>query len=176
MAGVWTNNYKGYKSAAVLGYTKDGWSTVLNVNGTAIGDFAGPHIWSPLNQLSNGAYGGVRLGSGQGVTPAATDINLNAPIGSNVAYVAQSVTAVTYDAETYTASRSYSMTVRNNNSAPVTITEYGLFWLADDTPTSASASRHALMYHGTFDSPITLNQYDTAILELTVSITLDELV
>lgn len=170
MSGVWTNNYAGYKASAALGLIKDGWATVINTSGTSI-SYSGPGTYSPVQGQSFGASGTIRLGTGANVTPSATDVNLVTPLTASAAsFLGITARGLIYDPDTRTVTQKYTMTLRRDAESPITITEYGLFWAY------GASSGYAMMYHGTFDSPITLNQYDTAVFELEVSVTLDELV
>lgn len=192
--GVWTNNLKGLLRVNAYGLAWPGIATITNTAGTVLqGDV-------PVGSGSDGAYethivgaltglafyrdrvGGyyrdgsrnllLRFGSGTSV-PAATDVNLNQEL-AGLTRVAITNGTRTFNKETGVISRPVSLTVQNPSTTPAVIREWGIFSEATYSYNSANSETITYMlYRELLDSPVTLNQYESAKLELTVTLTLD---
>ncbi|MBE6997487.1 MAG: hypothetical protein E7427_04875 [Ruminococcaceae bacterium] len=194
MAGLWTNNWRGIKNLMLLGAVAPGLSTVVDANGTEItfypnSDF-GVVALPPLNNHAMGAPGikgrtsqpgtQVLLGTGGAVSPAVGDYRLAAYPGS-LAYLSMRNSGLTVSTAEGTASRSYTLTVQNQSSGAMTLTEWGLFlcpvYMRVDSalqyPTRIT-DHPVLVYHAALDTPLTLQSYEAATLTLTLELTLDD--
>lgn len=185
MAGVWTNNWKGIKNWMLLGPNnedadlKSGWDTIKNLSGTVLtGTLASssyaPAI-SPVGRFINyndGNYSSpssqsnnaIVFGSGNG-TPDASDYCLGAKWTSNISRVSLSQSA-SYDDTTHTKTKTVTCTVQNTGSSAVTIREWGI-------ETSVNRST-VLLYRALLDTPVTLQQYESATFTCTISMQLTD--
>lgn len=192
--GVWTNNLKGLLRVNAYGLAWPGIATITNTagtvrqedvtidaNGSGIG-FDESHISGPLTGLafSNGRFPWtasdpalfLRFGSGAS-TPAVTDVNLNQEM-AGLTRVAITNGTRTFNKETGVISRPVSITVQNPNTTPAVIREWGIFdWVRSLNVGNVRETDVYLLYRELLDTPVTLNQYESAKLELTVTLTLD---
>lgn len=175
MSGVWTNNWRGLKNLMLLGCYKDGLTTMRTPGGNA-----------PIsNQTDNETVGGVspftaynysfggyiRFGTGTG-TAAATDTTLAAPTPNTFSIVTYQNGACTYDVENGSASRVIKCTIQNSSQSDnITITEFGLF---SYVLRGTSAHNAVMVYHEFLSTPVTLVPQQTAVLELSLSMTLSD--
>ena len=194
MAGLWTNNWRGIKNLMLLGAVAPGLSTVVDANGTEITFYPtsdyGVVVLPPLNNHTLGAPGiqgktyqagaQVLLGTGGAVSPAAGDYRLAAYPGS-LAYLSIRNGGLTVNTAEGTARRSYTLTVQNQSSGAMTLTEWGLFVCPVYMRVGASGSSPVritdypvLVYHAALDTPLTLQSYEAATLTLTLELTLDD--
>lgn len=176
--GVWTNNWLGLKNAMLLGgnLIQSGLNTIYSLTGSAISinssDSSGFVTVSPLSPLipsydgsTNSGFLALMVGSGTNL-PTAQDYALGAPITSGIAVAAITQSDYNVNVAASTASRSYTFTVQNTGALPLTITEFGMVVrvVRDST----------LIYHELLDSPVTLNQYESATLTVTVTMELND--
>lgn len=176
MAGVWTNNWKGIKNMMLLSEAKSGWSTIKGLTGSDISSSASgrQNVVSPAGIYVNGNsanYGGagypaqnaIVFGSGSG-TPAASDYCLGAKWTSNISRVSLSQSE-SYDDATHTKTKTVTCTVQNTGSAAVTIREWGI---------EAYPGAVCLLYRALLDTPVTLQQYESATFTCTISLRLTD--
>jgi hypothetical protein len=179
MAGVWTNNWKGIKNAMLLGMAsadyRSGWSTVLDLNGNSRGNYTVYQVVSPVGQYYNsntgsgatGSYSPNRnaivFGSGNG-TPAASDYCLGAKWTSNISRVSLSESD-SYDDTTHTKTKTVTCTVQNTGASAVTIREWGI---------EGYVGTPVLLYRALLDTPVTLQQYESATFTCTISMRLTD--
>ncbi len=183
MAGVWTNNWKGVKNWMLLGpyYSteavfRSGWDTMRDLNGQVLsgyGNYGYPYPVSPVGNFANSNEGGggttgasnaVVFGSGVG-TPDASDYCLAAKWTSNISRVSLSQSA-SYDDATHTKTKTVTCTVQNTGSAAVTIREWGIEGYV--------IGQHVLLYRALLDTPVTLQQYESATFTCTISMRLTD--
>lgn len=192
--GVWTNNLKGLLRANAYGLAWPGIATITNTVGTVLqgdvpvgsgGDGAyETHIVGALTGLAfhlsrlGGFYRDgsrnllLRFGSGTSA-PAVTDVNLNQEL-SGLTRVAITNGTRTFNKETGVISRPVSITVQNPSTTPAVIREWGIFCgttYSYNSPNSETIMY--MLYRELLDTPVTLNQYESAKLDLTVTLTLD---
>ena len=180
MAGVWTNNWKAVKNYFLLGGLvadiRSGWSSITKLDGSIVTTGAGyPTILSPVgrygnvndaaNSYSNGPYNAIVFGSGSS-TPAATDYCLGAKWTSNISRVSLSQSE-SYDDATHTKTKTVTCTVQNTGSAAVTIREWGI-------ESAVYGSERFLLYRALLDTPVTLQQYESATFTCTISLRLTD--
>lgn len=181
MAGVWTNNWKGVKNWMLLGSygsnstnVRPGWDTITDLNGsiitgssnyytcvTPVGGYANSN--SPVQSNSSSANA-IVFGSGIG-TPTASDYCLAAKWTSNISRVSLSHTN-SYDDATHTKTKTVTCTVQNTGSAAVTIREWGIEAIV--------AGSYVLLYRALLDTPVTLQQYESATFTCTISMQLTD--
>lgn len=195
--GVWTNNLKGLLRVNAYGLAWPGIATITNTAGTVRQEDASG---SNYNQTENYGlvsvpivgnitaltfcrdyypYGAnsrrslaIRFGSGTSV-PAVTDVNLNQEL-AGLTRVAITNGTRTFNKETGVISRPVSITVQNPSTTPAVIREWGIFTGISWATQPASVSNELYMlYRELLDTPVTLNQYESAKLDLTVTLTLD---
>lgn len=182
--GVWTNNWKGIKNWMLLGpyqassVYRSGWDTIKNISGTVLTNNQGnyPLVVSPVGkygnsnvpgQSSDGISNAIVFGTGN-ATPDATDYCLAAKWTSGISRVSMSQTD-SYDDATHTKTVTVQCTVQNTGSTPVTIREWGI-----ETEVLATGVQHVLLYHALLDTPVTLNQYESATFTATISLRLTD--
>jgi len=179
MTGTFTNNWHGLKNAMLLGgYYQNGFSTVYNTNGQRLNgqdsSYSSRRLAS-LISLINNAYTtindriSVRLGTSD-TTPLASDYNLGTPWSSNISYVSASATTPSFDSTTHKVSRTYTLTIQNTAAATTTVREFGLFTVLSATTNSGDV----MLYRGILEEPVTLRQYESATIEFTIEMTLDD--
>lgn len=173
MAGVWTNNWKGIKNAMLTGGDmRSGWSTVKDLTGATLsGSFSYQH--SPMNAYANmntaSSSGNnyrsnvIVFGTGVG-TPNASDYCLAAKWTANISRVSLSALDSLDDA-THTKTKTITCTVQNTGSADVTIREWGI---------ECYANAPVLLYRALLDTPVTLQQYESATFTCTLSLRLTD--
>lgn len=195
--GVWTNNLKGLLRVNAYGLAWPGIATITNTTGTVRqedvdssnnsqsqdDDLASTPIVGNITALTfcrdYYPYGSnarrslaIHFGSGTS-TPAVTDVNLNQDLLA-LTRVAITNGTRTFNKETGVISRPVSITVQNPSTTPAVIREWGIFTGVSLTIKSASVTNELYMlYRELLDTPVTLNQYESAKLELTVTLTLD---
>lgn len=175
MAGAWTNNWEGIKR--IVATNKASAGTLINTGGgqvttdPATNYIAKPSM--PMDNVSGNSNGGaglvaLRIGGEQSsVTPSASDYNIYGPITSGITYVNVTNGTITYDTETGIAERTDSVTIQNTAAGAKTVYEWGLF----GTYRAASGSSYNdiafLLYRGTLDTPVTLQQFETITITFT---------
>ena len=178
--GVWTNNWKAIKNFALLGGAladiRSGWDTIKTLSGASITSGAlYPMILSPVGNYSNynsaynasgstNPYNVIVFGTGN-TTPMATDYCLGAKWTSSISRVSLSQSA-SYDDATHTKTKTVTCTVQNTGSAAVTIREWGI--------ETQVAGQSVLLYRALLDTPVTLQQYESATFTCTISMRLTD--
>jgi len=166
MSGAWTNNWQGLKNSMILGsVSRSGVATVYNTSGALV--YAG-YIVSPLYPTRNsftpsGSYNAIRFGTSD-TTPEATDIDLGNAWSSGINYVSESHTGITWNGAK--ATRTFHVTVQNTAAATVTVREWGLF--------CQTSNGYAMLYRGILDSPVSIAQYESATISVTVELTISD--
>ncbi len=168
--GVWTNNWQGVKNALLCGFVRRDWSSVFDAGGNLIQRYQGG---LPLTEFSNANSVGSTnpvLVFGTGIRPpAATDRALASKWSSGISRVAVENGELLFDETTHTASRLVKATVQNTGSSPVTVTEWGIAGCGYRNGTC-----EVLLYRALLDSPVTLQQYESATLSVTVTVQLTD--
>ena len=181
MAGVWTNNWRGVKNLMLIGADVHGLSTIINTSGAEVD--ASPkndrtyYYLSPIGAYSANSMTCVRFGTGENVSPSPSDYRLE-QTASGLSYLSASNGAATVDLLNGTISRVITVTVQNTNPEPITLTEWGItgyviYAMASSTSSSTVGSA-VLIYHATLSSPVTLQQYEAATFDLTLTMALDD--
>lgn len=178
MAGAWTNNWEGIKRIVATNMTSAG-TVVLTSGGRMTEAFADGQTkpsmpMDALLQGSTASLGYVVLiigGEQSSVTPSASDYNIYGPITSGITYVSSSNGAITYDPDTGIAERTSSVTIQNTEAGAKTVYEWGLFGAVNTTYKSGSKTytrkNDFLLYRGTLDTPVTLQQFETITITFT---------
>lgn len=178
MAGVWTNNWRAFRNIMVMGAHHNGLSTITNISGVTVADQSGHNITalSPMgvynNEFaSNNALNCIRVGTGS-TAPAATDYNLEAP--ASVQYLSIATLDPVYNDSLGTMSRTIVLSVQNQGSNNISIREWGIFGAIRQVVYNPTTIASALLYREVLDSPVVLAQYQTATIQVTVSLTLSD--
>lgn len=188
--GVWTNNLKGLLRVNAYGLAWPGIATITNTAGTVLqSDISFPFSDSTAEVHHVGALTGLafypgrsggtttrsllfRFGSGTSA-PAMTDVNLNQEL-AGLTRVAITNGTRTFNKETGVISRPVSITVQNPSATPAVIREWGIFsGVAHSNNGANSEGSIYMLYRELLDTPVTLNQFESAKLDLTVTLTLD---
>ena len=180
MSGIWTNNWRGYKNAMLLGRYKEGLTTVVDTSGNPISFSENLNDtvtgYSPFGAFHTNSYFTARavFGTGSG-TPAATDNTLFNRASDSVLSVTNIENgAVTYDVPGGSAERTVRVTVQNRSTTEsITLTEWGIVLTLYYSPGDRRGS-YTLVHHAMLDTPVTLIPQQTAVLELTLSVTLSD--
>ena len=170
--GVWTNNWQGVKNAMLCGFVRNGWSTVRDENGNLVDGYNGA---MPMGSYQNvnaasSTYPALIFGTGT-AAPAATDLGLSHKWTSGISRVAIVNGTLSYDDSTHTASKVVKATIQNTGVNPVTVTEWGIVGRAWR---GSSSYPDILLYRALLDSPVTLNQYESATLSATITVQLTD--
>ena len=178
MAGTWTKNWRAFRNIMLMGSHHNGLSTLRKPDGAAVNDLYSSLVYasSPLGTYSNetlqySSTNYVRVGTGD-TAPAATDYNLAA--AASISYLSCATGAPVYDDNLGTVTRTITLAVQNQNSASVTIKEWGIFGTLHTLGYANPPEASVLLYREVLDSPVTLAQYQAATLELTVNLTLTD--
>lgn len=202
--GVWTNNWRGYKNAMLLGAVHDGLTTMHVLSGDVVPNnspvSSGIRPLSPFSRydrinsdlaVSESATSFfpktclVILGTGSG-TPAAADVDMftriNNYTSTGLNQVSISAGAVTWgDSEDATSSRTITLNLYNGSANPITITEWGLVGSLLTETGSAYPNivqynyrKLVLLYHEMLDAAVTLASAQSATMELSLSIELSD--
>lgn len=166
--GVWTNNWTAVKNTMLLGGIYPGLNTLQFSDGTTLARRSDNSTYTasptaPTDLLT------IRLGVGTN-TPSAGDYSITSP--SNFNYLSVSANDPVYDLSTATITRSTIVTVQYAGNGSITLTEWGLFLPVYAGGNYGSTLGSFLAYRELFDSPIVIQQYQAAALELTISLTL----
>ena len=168
--GVWTNNWQGVKNALLCGFVRRDWSSVYDANGNLIQRYQGGLPLTDYTNSNSASSTNPVLIFGTGVrTPAATDRALASKWTSGISRVAVDNGEMLYDETTHIASRTVRATVQNTGSSPVTVTEWGIAGTGYRNGTC-----EVLLYRALLDSPVTLNQFESATLSVTISVQLTD--
>ena len=170
--GVWTNNWQGVKNVLLCGFVRSGWSTIYDAEGNLITRYEGA---LPLNDFTNGntaSGSSPALIFGTGTrAPAAADRALASKWTGNISRVAVVNGEIQYDAATHTATRQIKATVQNTGVNPVTVTEWGI---TGRGVRGTNNYPEILLFRALLDSPVTLNQYESATMSMTISVQLTD--
>jgi len=177
--GVINKNWLGIKNSMLLKgyggsgkYYKAGVTDVIDTTGAtavahSITSLLGDNL---VNSSSTSAEAlTVRFGTSN-TPPTGEERNLGSPWTNNLKYVKTTRSNLTWNGNT--ASRTYTVTVQSEASGSEVIREFGLF--CHGIRTSSSNGCDILLYHEILDEPITLNQFETATISFTVSMTFTE--
>lgn len=173
MSGVWTRNYTNMLAGALGGggvepstgsanYSNNNLSLHQRDNGYTRYVYSAWTYFQKFPQLQNVGYGNAnadqpRLLFGTGTTaPTYDDWKLETP-NTNFTLSQNNITVDSYgyNATNHSYYSTRRFVVQYTGSAEITITEFGLFCYS------------SLMYREVFDTPITLNQYESVVLEFT---------
>ena len=176
MAGAWTNNWEAIKR--IVATNKASAGTLINTGGgqvtsdPATNYSAKPSM--PMDNVSGNSNGGVALvalrigGEQSSVTPSASDYNIYGPITSGITYVNVTNGAITYYPGTGIAERTDSVTIQNTAAGAKTVYEWGLFGTYRAASGNSSYNDIVfLLYRGTLDTPVTLQQFETITITFT---------
>ena len=170
--GVWTNNWHGVKNALLCGFVRSGWSTVYDQDGNLMTRYMGALPLSDYRNANSSINAEPALIFGTGLsTPAATDRALSSKWVNGISRVAVSNGGLSFDETTHTASRIIRATVQNTGSLPVTVTDWGIVGYA---VRGTGQSADILLSRELLNSPVTLQQYASATLSVTVSVQLTD--
>lgn len=178
MAGVWTNNWRAFRNIMLMGSHHNGLSTVVNTDGVTVADRFNENIsatspvgvyFTDLSGTNSG--GGIRLGTGN-TPPSATDYNLESSAPLN--YLTCATTTPVYNDQDGTITRTVTISVQNQTGNPVTIREWGVYGTVRTVVYYSNAVTTALLYREVLDSPVTLANYQTATVEVTLTLTLTD--
>lgn len=169
--GVWTNNWRALKNAYLLGgVVREGWSSVRKPDASLVGGV--DYINSPISRTynTNSYVNGddvmvIIFGTGT-ATPLATDTSLQAKWTTGISRVSVENGELSFNDETFTVSRTYKATIQNTGATAVTVSEWGI--------TVDEHANEVLIYRALLDAPVTLRQYESATLELTVRMSLSD--
>lgn len=178
MAGVWTNNWRAFRNIMLMGSHHNGLSTVVNTDGVTVADRFNENVTatSPLGVYSNdqsttNSAGSIRLGTGN-TAPAASDYNLES--SATINYLTCATTAPVYNDQDGTITRTVTISVQNQSGSPVTIREWGVYGAVRTAVYYSNLVATALLYREVLDSPVTLANYQTATVEVTLTLTLTD--
>jgi len=174
MAGAWTNNWEAIKR--IVATNMMGAGALINTGGGQVTAAFRPHSGKPSMPMDD-IYGNasvsssnitLRIGGEQSaVTPSASDYNIYGPITSGITYVNVTNGAITYDPDTGIAERTDSVTIQNTAAGAKTVYEWGLFGGIYYASGNNSYVAEFLLYRGTLDTPVTLQQFETITITFT---------
>lgn len=176
--GVWTDNWQAIKNTLLLGNVRPGMNTLVDLSGTtrsASNQETRLYVTSPFGMYSTSdGYGtGVLFGSGT-AAPAAADYTLADRIPSGrLSQIAAVNAPLVCDPALGTAEKTVYVTVQCRYASGITIREWGIWAYCDMTTNNYGDSGRYLVYRGLLDTPLTLQENETATLALTLSLTLD---
>ncbi len=176
--GVWTNNWRALKNTMLLGSFMPGLNTLITTGNTVVTARPPDQPLRPISPMTayqaspSYAYCNfIRLGIGTAL-PAATDYSLSpAP---SVDYLSAANDALVYDVAAGTASKTVKLVVQNVGPAAVTLTEWGILNRVGYDTAYSLCTGDLLLYRALFDSPVTLQPYQSATLTLTITLTLSD--
>ena len=178
MAGVWTNNWRAFRNIMLMASHHNGLSTFKKTDGSTAADKYNEEMMatSPLGTYSNdenssNSENTIKIGTGN-TAPAATDYNLASR--ANVSYLTISFSNPTYNDQTGVLTRTITLSVQNQSGGSITIREWGIFGHVRTSEYYSSAYAEALLYREVLDSPVVLANYQTATIQVTVSLTLSD--
>lgn len=172
MAGAWTNNWEAIKRIVATNKTSAG--TLINTGGGQVTADFSPHSNKPsmpMDDVSSdesvsSSYVALRIGGEQSsVTPSASDYNIYGPITSGIRYVSVTNLGIWVEDGAYT--RKCSVTIQNTGTGAKTIYEWGLFGGIYCANGNIPFVAEFLLYRGTLDTPVTLQQYETITITFT---------
>ncbi len=188
MAGVWTRNYTNYMASFLGGanLTADGGGATYSSNNLSVRTYDGNyHAFGSANfpgqfpYMSQITYrvpgrpyytqpGGAIICFGTGDTaPTYDDYTIESGVSNfTVSQANVLVSKFVYDSEAHTYSTTYRFVCQYTGSSPVTLKEMVLgcqMWFSSDY------RYDGIFYREVFDEPITVNQYESVVIELTQS-------
>lgn len=179
MAGVWTNNWRAFRNIMLMGSHYNGFSTITTVNGTSLSNrysdafvAATPMGKYGISYTDSTAPCTLRLGTGN-AAPTAADYFLTSE--ANVSILSIVTTDPSYDTETRTMTRVFSLSVQNQTAVNITIQEWGIIGAIRVLGYSASNIANCLLYHEVLDNGVTLAPLQAATLTLTMTLTLTDI-
>lgn len=179
MAGVWTRNYSNMLAYQLsgAGYECDYYNadyatnnlTVKLTNGSIRkAQGSGGVIYFPKGSYSSWAYGNnytsggqlsMQVGTGD-TEPTYEDYVLEVPSSNfTISQNGLLVSKFVWDATAKTFATTVRFVVQYTGSSEITVKEFGIF--------CATQWGSALIYREVFDEPITLNQYESIVLDVT---------
>ena len=182
--GVWTNNWQAMQNIMLMGANHAGFSTIYDMQGQVLADRIGTNTmttaYSPManygNNISANTQTPCRIVFGtSGTTPSVGDYNVGGPITSDFSYLSLQNVSFTSDVSNGTLTRVIRQTVQYTGNDSLTLREWGVVvrYLTGLSSTGASASgTDIFLYHELLDTPMTLTQYQSATLDLTLTVTL----
>lgn len=187
MAGVWTRNYSNGLACALGGgnINSVSWNAYYGDQNIAVRSWEGNYHKASGNfpiycwggnaggaiyvqsgtQGSNSTNPYIQFGTGD-TAPTYDDYTLEEPVTSNFT-ISQSNVSVEehkWDATNHKYYSTRRYVVQYSGASPITIKEIGLFGAISD-----NYDKPCLVYREVLDTPITLNQYESIIIELTQS-------
>ena len=183
--GVWTNNWQSVINTMLMNTSKPGMNSIVLANGTAWAESNDNILmWSPMTYYANYPYSSgignsyrngpiIRVGK-SGTTPTAADYALGDEVtagysGHECSYLSTINVDTIPDQANGTLTRIIRTTVQYALSGTITLREWGLFIPAGDSSFST-----ILIYHELLDSPVTLQSYQSATIELNLVLTLSD--
>lgn len=183
--GVWTNNWQSVINTMLMNTSKPGMNSIVLANGTAWAESNDNILmWSPMTRYDNitcssGVVNAnrycpiIRVGK-SGTTPTAADYALGDEVtagsyGMECSYLSTVNTDTIPDQANGTLTRIIRTTVQYVLSGTITLREWGLF-----IPAGESSTNSVLIYHELLDSPVTLQSYQSATIELNLVLTLSD--
>jgi len=182
MNGTWTNNWRALKNLYLLGNIEDGMDTLTSYSGSTLPDSL-PNLLlratTPMGAYSINAsdgYNTFRFGSST-QTPSASDYHVISQV--DVTKLSVSNEALTYDKANGIATKTVKCVVQNQTQSPVTLAEWGVLctiyhYYATGGGGSTYTTDNVMVYRELFDSPVTLQPYESAVLNLTLTLTLND--
>lgn len=182
--GIWTNNWQALMNVALMGANYAGFSTLVNMSGTAVANRVGADdfttAYSPMVTYGNNASASganpCRIVFGtSGTTPAASDYNVGGPITGGISYLSVSNVSYTPDISNGTLTRVIRQTVQNTGSEALTLREWGVVarYVTGFNLNNANATGEDIfIYHELLESPMSLTPLQSATLELSLTMTL----
>lgn len=169
-SGVWTSNWEGIKNYLLCGFVRDGWSTIKDENGNIADGYSGATPMGDYQNLNYPTTNAPVIIFGTGSTaPSVNDLGLAHKWTTNISRISLTNGSRIYDDTTHTATKTITTTVQNTGSNPVTITEWGIVGRAWR---GTNNNFDVLMYRALLDTPVTLNQYESATLTVTITVQL----
>lgn len=178
--GVWTNNWRAVRNIMLMGRHVIGLSTFTTLNGSTvqnINNLNGGYMATGLSPLASFyqtdyfARNRIVLGTSS-VVPTAADYNVGAA-AANISYLSGANTS-SESIEDATITTNFTLSVQYTGSGSITITEWGLVGSVMYGNTNLTSYYHTLLYHELLDTPVTLSTYQSANLNLTLTMTLTD--
>lgn len=185
--GVWTNNWRALRNIMLMGRHVNGLSTLTNLSGTTIGNITnlnGGYTATGLSPMANYTYQNTgptydsssrpRIVLGVGTAqPTAADYKMGEDV-TNISYLSVNTTSG-QDLTTGTITTNVTLSVQYTGSGSITIREWGIIGVMFYGSSGTLSSTHnVLLYHELLDTPVTLTTYQSANLNLSLSMTLED--
>ena len=174
-SGTWTKNLQGLLRVRTYGFAAQGLATVKNTSGSALSTGTGGNsddlsttkitaLYFRNSSSPSYGYDGLAVVFGSGSTePSTEDVQLQSPL-SSLAYRAVTNGAYKFETGTGVITRDVKVTVQNTSASQVKIAEWGIL--------AYCGSNNTLLYRELLDAPVTLEQFESATLEMTVTLNL----